>query len=113
MSYDTLHVIAYAISYGLSALVLGWLATRKNRDGWTWGLIGGFFCLPCLIALACLPYLCPKCKRPLTNREWERRECPTCGGPSAEPTVCLSCGAVIPGDATACPQCGWSYESGA
>lgn len=111
MSDDPI-VLVYGFSYGLSALVLGWLAARKNRDRWAWGLIGGFFCVPCLIALACLPYLCPKCKRPLTNGEWERRECPTCGGPSAEPTVCLSCGAAIPGRATACPQCGWSYESG-
>jgi len=110
MSHNTIDALAYVIGYALSALVLGWLATRKNRDRWGWALLGGFFCLPSVITLALLPYLCPKCKRPLTNDEWEREDCPTCGWRTAEPTVCLECGATIPGRETACPQCGWSYK---
>lgn len=29
----------------------------------------------------------------------------------AEPVACLSCGGVIPEGASACPDCGWSWES--
>ena len=31
--------------------------------------------------------------------------------PMEYPTECLSCGAIIPSGISACPKCGWSYDT--
>lgn len=59
-------------------VLTGWLAARKNRNRWTWGLFG-MFPIFALLILAFMPYLCPKCRQSLSNKEWENRTCPTCG----------------------------------
>ena len=61
------------------ALVIGLLAARKNRNPWAWGLLGGLSYMIALAVLAFMPYLCPRCRRPLTNSEWKERRCPACG----------------------------------
>lgn len=65
--------------YVPSALLIGFMAARKNRNPWAWGLIGGLFCLPGLLVLAFMSYVCPICKRDLTNDQWSKRTCPECG----------------------------------
>ena len=69
----------FLILYAISGVIIGLLAARKNRNGWAWGLIGGWFLLFGLLVLAFLPYLCPKCKESLTNKSWKSRTCPRCG----------------------------------
>ena len=64
------------------AVAIGYLAARKNRNGWGWGLMAFLFCIPTVIFLMFMPYLCPVCKRPLTNQEWRSGVCPSCGGVS-------------------------------
>lgn len=61
----------------------GWLAARKNRSVLFWGMLG---CIPILafLVLAFMPYLCPKCKKSITNTEWKNRTCPQCGDVSKE-----------------------------
>lgn len=44
-----------------------------------WGLLGAFFFIPALIALAFSSYLCPKCRKVLTNRDGRAKACPHCG----------------------------------
>ena len=79
MDNETAKIIGFLLTYVLGIFVLGIMASRKNRDYMAWGLIGGLFCIPCFVALAFLPPLCPKCKRPLLAREWRRGVCPICG----------------------------------
>src|SRR4051812_29337498 len=79
MDDATIKLIVFLISYVLGGLVLGIMAARKNRDYMSWALLGGLFWFTCILAVAFLPPLCPKCKRPLMTREWRRRVCPTCG----------------------------------
>jgi hypothetical protein len=79
MDNESARIIGVFLTYVLGGLVLGTMASVKNRNYWAWGLIGGLFWFPCIIAMVFLPYLCPKCQRPLTTRERRRRVCPTCG----------------------------------
>jgi hypothetical protein len=72
-------MIGYLIWYTISGLIIGLLAARKNRNPWAWGLIGGLSSIVGLIILAFMPYLCPKCEKPITNKEWKNRSCPRCG----------------------------------
>ena len=65
--------------WAIISTIIGLLAARKNRNGWAWGLIGGFVFLPTLIALAFIQFLCPNCKKPITKQEWNERKCPRCG----------------------------------
>ena len=60
-------------------LVIGIMAIRKNRSFLLWGFFGFFTFLVAGIALAFSSYLCPKCKKSLTNQQWRDRTCPTCG----------------------------------
>lgn len=76
-------LLRFIIPYSLAALFLGLMAKRKNRNPWAWGLIGGLFCLPTLIVMAFMSYLCPSCQQPLTNDQWKQRTCPRCGGIAA------------------------------
>ncbi len=81
------NVMGFLIAYTIAAAIMGWLAARKNRNAWAWGLIGGLFLLFGLIVLAFTPYLCPKCKQPITNSEWRNRTCPRCEGDRKETLV--------------------------
>jgi prepilin signal peptidase PulO-like enzyme (type II secretory pathway) len=78
MDDESARIIGFFFTYVLGGLFLGVMAARKNRSYWAWGVIGGLFWLPCIIAMFFLPPLCPKCERPLTSDEWKRRACPTC-----------------------------------
>src|SRR5215469_3352312 len=88
MDKESPKIVGFFLTYVLGILVLGIMAARKNRNYMAWGLIGGLFSLPCFVALAFLPPLCPKCKRPLLAREWRRGVCPICGsvGKQSQPT---------------------------
>lgn len=79
--------IAILVPWVLFGTTIGLLAARKNRNGWAWGVIGGFACLvaPSLIALMFMPYLCPKCQHKLSNQEWHKRNCPHCGDIRSSP----------------------------
>jgi hypothetical protein len=79
MDHETVNIVGFILIYVLGIIVLGAIAARKNRDYMAWGLIGGLFSIPCIVILAILPPLCPKCRRPLLAMEWRRRVCPTCG----------------------------------
>jgi hypothetical protein len=64
-------------------LLFGLLAQRKNRNPYAWGILCGFpimFVGPILgaIALAFVPYLCPKCQKPMATRQWKQGKCPHC-----------------------------------
>lgn len=71
-----LFVIGLACFFGL---VIGLLAIRKHRSFWLWGVFGAATFLIAGIALAFVSILCPKCKEPLTNKQWNDRLCPHCG----------------------------------
>lgn len=78
-------VIVFFIYYALAALVLGSFARRKNRS-LAWAFIGPLFCFPSLIALAFMSFLCPRCRGPLTNEEWQQKRCPRCDAGAGTPT---------------------------
>jgi hypothetical protein len=58
--------------------IVGLLAKRKNRDPLIWGIFGAFFFMFALIVLMFMPYLCPKCKKPITNTQRKNKECLNC-----------------------------------
>mgnify|MGYP001587554053 CR=1 FL=1 len=75
-------ILANLFLLGLASffgLVIGLLALRKHRNPWLWGIFGAFTFLIAGIALACVNILCPKCKEPLTNKQWTTKTCPNCG----------------------------------
>jgi len=72
------------IMYVILATVIGSLAKRKNRNSWAWGVIGAFFWSISLIVLCFLDFLCPNCKKPMTNQEWKDKKCPRCGWSESE-----------------------------
>lgn len=74
-------LILLLFSWPLLGLLIGLTAADKNRNGWLWGIMGGgVFFLPAALVLSFLPYLCPKCKHGLTNKEWKNWSCPKCSG---------------------------------
>src|SRR5262245_33894007 len=107
-------VVAFVVYYGLAALLLGYFASRKNRS-LGWAFIGPLFCVPSLIAMAFMSYLCPKCRGPMTYDEWKQKRCPRCDvgtGQIADQrpertdyTECPSCATMIPPAETKCPKC--------
>jgi len=62
----------------VSAAICAWGAARKNRNPFLWGALGFFFPLTILI-VACLSFVCPVCRKTLTNMQWSARACPDCG----------------------------------
>ena len=62
----------------LICFLVGVLAKRKNRSPWIWGALGFPFTLLTLIILAAVPSLCPRCKRPLKDKEARDKRCPFC-----------------------------------
>src|SRR6478735_2156394 len=79
MDDESAKIIGFFITYVIGGIVLGFIAAHKNRSYWAWGVIGGLFWFPCIIALVLLPPLCIKCQRPLTRDEASRGACPSCG----------------------------------
>lgn len=69
-------ILGFVTFFGL---VIAWLAKRKNRSPWLWGIVGSITFLFSGIALACVSILCPRCREPLTNKEWNERSCQNCG----------------------------------
>ena len=74
-------LLILVIIWGGFGAVIGLLARRKHRKAWAWGAIGGCPCLffPATIVLMFMSFLCPKCRRDLSNQEWKQRTCPRCG----------------------------------
>jgi len=68
--------VAWMIGFGV---LVAFLAKRKNRSPWTWGLAGAVFTIPTLLILAFFPYRCPQCRKSLSQRQWRDRTCPRCG----------------------------------
>jgi hypothetical protein len=71
--------VFFIITYGLGIVILGGLATWKNRNPLVWGLVGGLFFPASLLCLLFEPHLCPKCRASLSTEEWGQRKCPSCG----------------------------------
>lgn len=70
------------------AVVVGLLAKRKNRNPIGWGIAGALSWFIALIVLAFMPYLCPKCKHKISNKEAKAKVCQNCDGSRiAEPSA--------------------------
>jgi MFS family permease len=67
------------LGMALFGLIVGYLAKRKNRNAWGWGIFGAITTLVGLIVLAFMPYKCPACSASLTNADGKDRTCPSCG----------------------------------
>jgi len=65
----------------IAGILIGMFAGRKNRNSYVWGFIGGFppATIIVLLILAFMPYLCPKCHRPLKDQERKDKNCSVCG----------------------------------
>ncbi len=72
-------LVVYLLFWAFFGTIIGLLAARKNRNGLMWGFSGGPFGLFPIIVLALVPFLCPKCRMPMTNKEWKTGKCPRCG----------------------------------
>ncbi|MCF7790841.1 MAG: sel1 repeat family protein [Victivallales bacterium] len=66
------------LSWFVFGIIIGYFAKQKNRNPVIWGIIGGFFSIPALIAIIYIPYQCPNCKKNLTNTQWIEGQCPGC-----------------------------------
>lgn len=62
----------------LGAILAAMFAARKNRNPWAWGIFGALFCVPTLIVMAFMPYLCPVCQTPISNKQARDGVCPNC-----------------------------------
>ena len=71
--------LGFVLFYLVFAVGLGLGAKQKNRNSWAWGVIGGLIFWPAAILLTLLPYLCPKCKQPMSKKEFNNQICPRCG----------------------------------
>lgn len=63
----------------LLGIVIALFATRKNRSPVGWGIFGVLFAVPTALVLCFMPFLCPKCRKSLSNDQWNSRICPNCG----------------------------------
>jgi len=68
----------YVAVFVVFGLLTGSLAARKNRNGLVWDIFGGVSPILVLLVLMFLPFLCPKCKGALSNREFRNGLCPHC-----------------------------------
>lgn len=75
----TQQLLVYFGCWLVFGTIIGLLAYRKNRNGLLWGAVGGLFLIPGLLLLMFMPFICPQCKRSLSNSEWKSRQCPECG----------------------------------
>ena len=72
-------LIGVVIVWAISAGIMGMLAARKNRSVLAWAILGGIiFPGTGLLLLLFVSHLCPKCQRPITPGEAQRKECPRC-----------------------------------
>tara|TARA_R110000851_G_scaffold9382_1_gene34958 strand:+ start:732 stop:986 length:255 start_codon:yes stop_codon:yes gene_type:complete len=62
----------------LWAVIVGLLANRKNRNPIGWGIVGALSWLIALVVLAFMPYLCPKCKQKISNKDAKAGVCQNC-----------------------------------
>jgi len=75
-------ILANLIILGMATvfgLITGFLARRKHRNKWLWGLCGALTFPVTGVALACVSILCPQCREPLANEQWKDKACPYCG----------------------------------
>lgn len=72
--------MAFLIAFPMSYFVTYYFAKRKNKNAVIWGVFGAFSGLvPALLVLMVATYLCPKCRKALSNRESKTDKCPHCG----------------------------------
>jgi hypothetical protein len=72
-------LIGVVIVWAISAGITGMLAARKNRSVVAWAILGGIiFPVTGLLILLFMSHLCPKCHRPISPEEAERKKCPRC-----------------------------------
>ena len=76
MDAVTLAKLFVAFIWGL---VVGFLAKRKNRSPWGWGVAGALSWIIALLILAFMPYKCLKCKQSISNDKGRDKDCPSCG----------------------------------
>jgi hypothetical protein len=67
-----------AAAYPIQASIVAAFTWWKGRSPLAWGAAGGFFFLPCLLALAHMPALCRQCGSPRSRGEQKVKECPAC-----------------------------------
>jgi hypothetical protein len=77
-------LVGYIIVWAVSAAITGAVAARKNRSTMGWAVGGILFPVTALLVLVFLPYLCPKCQKPVTHSEWKDKQCPRCSSRSSE-----------------------------
>jgi len=82
---DDIYIVLLAVGsillwWAFWGTILGMFAARKNRNIWAWAIIGAFpwFLGPAIIIMCFLAFLCPKCKSPMTKKEWKGGHC-QCG----------------------------------
>jgi hypothetical protein len=73
-------IIPRLLIWVIFGIIIGFLAARKHRNKWIWGIIGGFwfFWIPALLLLCFMSYLCPKCNKPMSNQAWKEKKCTEC-----------------------------------
>ena len=59
-------------------VIVASLASRKNRNTVAWGIAGALSLVIALLVLAFKPYLCPICKREISNEDAKKGHCPNC-----------------------------------
>ena len=73
-------------------------------------LMGVGLCLPIVNIIVLLVFLLGEWPIQRELRTLKERCAPALDHTS-EPTQCLSCGGMLPGGATKCPVCGWTYQA--
>jgi hypothetical protein len=75
---EYVRLLVLLAAYPIQGSVVGVFAWWRGRGVIPWSLAGGFFFLPCLLALGHLPALCRRCGGPLSRGD-RGTECPECG----------------------------------
>jgi len=73
-------------------------------------LMGVGLCVPVINVIVLLVFLLSEWPVQRELRALKERFAPALDG-TAEPIQCLSCGAMLPGGATQCSACGWTYQA--
>mgnify|MGYP003578068189 CR=1 FL=1 len=79
-------IVIRLAAFLLGAVVMWYLANRKNHNPWIWGGVGAvsaaiapILLLVALLALGVLKFRCAKCHKPLSNKDAIANTCPHCG----------------------------------